>query len=304
MSDSHLKALGRNLFRWYLNKFPLRDGKARLYDRLHASLAPKERYVTAALDKGFTMKFDLQDPEQLKIYFYGHYHERYETLLIQRVLEQGDVFWDIGANIGYFVLAAAAALANTGKVVAFEPMAAAWQNLTDNLALNSFTNIRPVRLAVSETRGEAVLYSAGDFADTSANIFLAKEAEGKKEVIQTITLDEFAREMSKLPPTLIQMDIEGAELAVLKGGRDLIRSARPLLMIELEPKTLKALGLSKADFLAELSPYGYQPAFLKKGKWQVTQDLEAVKGRNIFWFIPELPRHRHKAARIPIHGDY
>ncbi len=303
MSDNPLKALGRNSFRWYLNKFPLRDGKANLYDRLHASLAPDERYVTTALDKGFTMKFDLQDPEQLKIYFYGHYHERYETLLIQRVLEQGDAFWDIGANIGYFVLAAAVALENTGEVVAFEPMEAAWRNLMDNMALNDFTNIRPVRLAVSDTSGEAVLYSAGDFADTSANIFTAKEVGGKEEVCQTITLDEFARDLSVLPPTLIKMDIEGAELAVLRGARELIRKAQPLLMIELEPKTLRALGLSKADFLAELAPYGYQPAFLKKGKWQMARDLEAVKCRNIFWFNPDLPRHRHKAARIPIQGD-
>jgi FkbM family methyltransferase len=302
MMPKPLKSISRELFRWYLNKFPLRDGKAYFYERLNETLMPEERCITAPLDKGFRMKFDLKDPEQRKIYFYGHYHERYETLLIERVLEEGEAFWDIGANVGYFVLAAAAALGNTGEVVAFEPFSVAYQNLLDNLALNHFTNIRPVKLAVSDTHGEVVLYASSDIADTSANIFMAKEDQAGQEVIQTITLDEFSQEMARLTPTLIKMDIEGAELAVLKGGRETIRASQPLLLIELEARTLRALGLSKADFQEELAPYGYQPAFLKKGTWQICQDLEAVKGRNIFWFNPDLDRHRHKAARIPIHG--
>jgi len=297
-----LKTICRELFRWYLNKFPLRDGKAYLYNLLNSSLVPAERYIIAYLDKGFRMRFDLKDPEQRKIYFFGHYHERYETLLIERILKEGEAFWDIGANIGYFVFVAAAILRNTGEIVAFEPFSVAYKNLIENLALNNFTNIRPVKLAVSDTSGEAVLFAFGDIADTSANIFMPKEGQTGQEVVRTITMDEFSRGFARLKPTLIKMDVEGAEMAVLRGGRETLRTSQPMLLMELEKKALKALGLEKCDFQMELSPYGYKPAFLKKGKWQMCRDLETVKGRNIFWFNPDLPHHRIKAARIPIYG--
>ena len=139
MPDSWLKSAprGRNLFRWYLSKFPLRDGKAYLYERLHARLTPPDRYAVVRLDKGFFMKLDLADPEQLKVYFYGHYHERYEADLVQRLLTGDDVFWDVGANVGYFTLVAATALNHRGGIVAFEPGKNAYARLTENLALNA-----------------------------------------------------------------------------------------------------------------------------------------------------------------------
>jgi hypothetical protein len=67
MPDSRPKSAFRGIFRWYLSKFPLRDGKAFLYERLHAGLTPPERYAVVRLDKGFFMKLDLADPEQLKV---------------------------------------------------------------------------------------------------------------------------------------------------------------------------------------------------------------------------------------------
>jgi len=56
MPENWLKPLARKLFRWYLSKFPLRDGKAFLYVHLHAGLSPLDRFVAVRLDKGFTMR--------------------------------------------------------------------------------------------------------------------------------------------------------------------------------------------------------------------------------------------------------
>ena len=53
MSETPCKSASRALFRWYLSNFPLRDGKAYFYERLHHRLMPAERLVTATLDKGF-----------------------------------------------------------------------------------------------------------------------------------------------------------------------------------------------------------------------------------------------------------
>lgn len=300
MPENWLKPAARRLLRWYLSKFPLRDGKAFMYAHLHAGLAPEVRYATVTLDKGFRMNLDLKDPEQLKVYFYGHYHERYEAALVERLLADGDVFWDIGANVGYFTLVAATALADRGQIVAFEPGKNAYARLTANLALNTYSNIKTFQVAVSDREGEAVLHVAGDIADSSASLFPAGGVQAGSEVCRTVALDHFLAQEGLRPPTLIKLDAEGAELAVLQGAQNLIAQAPPLFLMEMEEKNLKAAGTSKAAIQQFLTGFGYQAAHLRKGRWYETHDLDLVKGRNIFWFQPEYLPHRAKAVRLPV----
>jgi FkbM family methyltransferase len=304
MPDSRPKSAFRGIFRWYLSKFPLRDGKAYLYERLHAGLTPPERYAVVRLDKGFAMKLDLADPEQLKVYFYGHYHERYEADLVQRLLSGDDVFWDVGANVGYFTLVAATALANRGQIVAFEPGKNAYARLTENLALNPYQNIQTFPVAVTDREGEAVLHLAGDIADSSASLYPAAQAQAGQEVCRTVALDQFLRTEGLRPPDLIKLDAEGAELAVLQGAQRLLADSPPLWLMEMEEKTLQAAGASKASVAQCLAGYGYRAAHLTKGRWYAAADLAIVKGRNIFWFNPNIPAHRQKAARLPVQGNY
>ena len=300
MPDSWLTAVGRNLFRWYLSKFPLRDGKAYLYERLHAGLTPPERYAVVRLDKGFSMKLDLADPEQLKVYFYGHYHERYEADLVQRLLSGDDVFWDVGANVGYFTLVAATALANRGQIVAFEPGKNAYARLTENISLNSYQNIQTFPVAVTDQEGEAVLHLLGDIADSSASLYQAGDTQAGQEVCRTVALDHFLDSEGLRPPDLIKLDAEGAELAVLQGAAGLINNSPPLFLMEMEEKNLVAAGASKTAVAKFLTGWGYRAAHLRKGRWYATADLAGVKGRNIFWFNPTVPAHRQKAARLPV----
>jgi FkbM family methyltransferase len=302
MSDSWLKSGFRAIFRWYLSKFPLRDGKAFLYARLHVGLAPNNRYVIARLDKGFRMKLDLKDPEQLKVYFYGHYHERYEADLVAGLLKEGDVFWDIGANVGYFTLVAATALKGSGQIIAFEPGKNAYARLTENISLNPDQNIKAYPLAVSDKEGEAVLHVSGDIADSSASLFQTGSAQTGHEVCRTVALDHFLTAEGLHPPTLIKLDAEGAELAVLQGAKRLILQFPPMFLMEMEEKNLQAAGTSKADIQDFLESCGYRAAHLSKGRWYATVDLPAVKGRNIFWFNPGVEAHRRKAATLPVIG--
>jgi len=303
MPDSRLKFALRGLFRWYLSKFPLRDGKAFFYERLHAALRPPDRYALVRLDPGFCMNLDLQDPEQLKVYFYGHYHERYEAALVRRLLSEDAVFYDVGANIGYFTLVAAAALAHHGQIVAFEPGRNAYQRLTENVALNPYRNIRTFPVAVSDREGEAALQVAGDIADSSASLYPAGRSRGHPEVCRTVTLDRFIRAEGLRPPQLIKLDVEGAELAVLQGARDLLAASPPLLLVEMEEKNLRAAGASKVQIAQFLTAYGYRAAHLRKGRWRAAADLAGVKGRNIFWFNPDLAAHRRLATRLPVEGE-
>jgi FkbM family methyltransferase len=300
MPEGWLTAAGRNLFRGYLSKFPLRDGKAYLYERLHGRLRPADRYAVVRLDKGFRMKLDLNDPEQLKVYFYGHYHERYEAGLVQRLLKDGGVFWDVGANVGYFTLVAATALAGRGQIVAFEPGNNAYARLVENISLNPHGNIKTFQVAVNDREGEAVLHVSGDIADSSASLYPAGPAQGLGEVCRMVCLDHCRREENLSAPDLIKLDVEGAELAALTGARELMAATPPLLLVEMEEKNLRAAGVSREAIRQFLAGYGYRAAHLRKGRWYATADFEGVRGRNIFWYNPDLLAHRRAAVRLPV----
>ncbi len=244
------------------------------------------------------MELDLLDPEQRKVYFFGHYHERYEAALVAGVLEPGEVFWDVGANIGYFSLVAAAAVGERGEVAAFEPGAAALARLRENVSLNSFPQVRIYHLAMADVDGEAVLYRTGGIADSSASLYPAAAGGAAGETCTTVTLDGLLKKEDLRPPDFVKLDVEGAELAALRGGAQILADFQPLLLVEMEEKNLQAAGASKAAIQTFLQGYGYRVAHLRKGRWRPLDDVNDTRGRNIFWFNPEIPKHREKAGRV------
>jgi hypothetical protein len=153
---------------------------------------------------------------------------------------------------------------------------------------------------VSDRAGEARLYRAEDIADTGASLYGPGPEAAPYEVCRTVALDDFCREQGLPFPALIKMDVEGAELAALKGAAGLLAAAQPLLLLEMEDKTLAAAGASRRLIQELLRPLGYRAAFLRKGRWRRTDDVGAATGRNIFWFNPDLPLHREKLRLVPV----
>jgi FkbM family methyltransferase len=301
-SQKRLIPLARAAFRWYLRRFPWRDGKAFFYRHLHEKLAPPCGWVITPLDRGFILRLDLGDPVQRALYFFGDYDERREADLITQLLAPKEIFWDVGANLGYFTLLAAAVLKNTGQVVAFEPGHTAYAQLTANLALNSFTNILTCPLAVTDREGETVLYSARGLADGRANLFQAGAGQTARERVRTVTLDGWRTGQHQPRPDFIKLDVEGAELAALTGARDILAEREPLLLVEMKEAIFQALGTDRNAIQDFLRPQGYRPAGLVRGRWRLHRDVRGVVSRNVLWLKPDLPRHREKAARGQIGG--
>jgi FkbM family methyltransferase len=302
--DHWLTSLAREAFRWYLRRFPLRDGKAFFYKLLQGRLAPAEGWATARLVRGFSLRLDLADPDQRKMYFYGDYDERREAKLIQRVLAPGEVFWDVGANLGYFTLLAATRLGNTGRVVAFEPGQRAHERLTENISLNPCTNILVCNVAVTDQAGEAVLYSQPGLADGRANLYRAGDEQTESEPVRTVSLDGWRKQQGQPGPDFIKMDVEGAELAVLKGAEETLAASAPLLLVEMKEGIFQALGLDRNAIQELLGRHGYRPAGLERGRWRPYREVGEIISRNVLWLKPDLPRHREKAARVPLRGSW
>jgi FkbM family methyltransferase len=297
-----LTSVAREGFCWYLRRFPWRDGKAFFYRHLHGKLAPPSGRAATRLIRGFTLELDLADPVQRRLYFFGDYDERREADLVSRVLEKGEVFWDVGANLGYFTLLAATALSHTGQVAAFEPGGSAFAALARNISLNPFTNIRAFKMAVSDREGEGVLYSVQGQADGRANLFQPGVEQTGSETVRTVTLDGWREQQGLALPAFIKLDVEGAELQALTGARETLAAGEPLLLVEMKEAIFTALGTGRLEIQAFLAALGYRPAGLFRGRWRLCRDVGEVTSRNVFWLKPDLPRHREKAKTVPIGG--
>lgn len=206
----------------------------------------------ASIGAGVRVRADLGTPLGLRLYRYGFCDP--EADVIRRLLAPGDVVIDGGANIGLFTLTAAAAVGPKGRVLACEPAGETMALLRANVKLNGFDWVELHERGLAEHSGVETLYTFGPGAGLSS---FAPAAEGRAEEIPIATLDEIAGP-AFYGVRLVKLDIEGAELRALQGGRRLLESARPVLMLEMEPDHLARQGASVEAIQELLSGLGYR----------------------------------------------
>ena len=145
------------------------------------------------------------------------------------VLKKGHVFYDIGANAGYFSLLGATLVGPEGHVYAFEPLPQNGERLKKTMEENQVRNYTLVMQAVNDASGTRALY-LGDGNQRRASL-LPWKGEART-FVDTITLDQFVRDDNW--PNLIKLDVEGAEIQVLQGGRRVLSDERaPIWIIEI-----------------------------------------------------------------------
>jgi FkbM family methyltransferase len=239
------------------------------------------------------MALDLAESAQREIYYFGTY-ERKESALVRRLLRPGDAVWDVGANVGYYTLLAAACVGPEGRVVGFEPFPAATRRLEANVRLNGFDHVRCVQAAVADTEGRATLFHDGAQPDGVASLLRA--GQGLLEVTcTTLSLDRFQAESGERPPRLVKVDVEGAEMAVLMGAAGLLSGAEaPMLLVEMEESHVTWRGASRADIQEMLTRWGFVGLHREGRRWRRFRDVRWVRQRNLFWVKPGDRVHRER----------
>jgi len=146
-------------------------------------------------------------------------------------VQAGDTVFDIGANVGIYTLLFSERVGSEGRVVAFEPSARNVSYLRRHLWLNGATNVSVVEAAVSATTGIA-RFEPGDDASTGR-----LDVSGMFEVATT-AIDAFV-EFSAQVPSLLKIDVEGAEVDVLHGALATLNRLHPRILLATHSKTLK-----------------------------------------------------------------
>ncbi len=195
------------------------------------------RTGTDRADPPIQMSLLLRDRIARAVFLYGTY-EICTTRLVQAFLRAGMTFVDVGANIGYYTLLAARAVGKAGLVYAFEPNVAVRSRLEENLRLNGLLGQVHIRqLAMARSSGESAFYRSV-VSDNSglSSILPGGGRSDDAELVPCVSLDDFAAALpGRRPIDLMKIDVEGAEMEVLAGGRGVLaRDDAPAIIFESE----------------------------------------------------------------------
>ena len=198
-------------------------------------------------------------------------------------LGAGDVFYDIGANVGFFSLVAARLVGSRGRVYAFEPVPFIADSVEANAARNRFGNVTVLVVAVGAETGTRELFMSShpggatlSAADASADVVGTLQ-------VPTVAIDELVAGGRARPPTVVKIDVEGAELDVIGGMARTMQTFGPVLLCELDDAAPEGLARKLRRFRETLEEHGYEVTVLERSytgvDWQVAHLLAQPRGR-------------------------
>jgi FkbM family methyltransferase len=202
-------------------------------------------------------------------------------------------FLDVGALHGIFSLAFTQG--RTGATaVAVEPSPLAWEVLQANLRLNREARVTPVQAAVGAAPGTLIMRSLWH------HLLAAPEAVDDPEAVELPlrTLDSLCGELA-FRPDMMKIDVEGYELAVLRGAREILRNSRPILFLELHPERIVQLGGSLPEISALLTELGYRIFDLRSNPVSQAR-LAELYSVSRFCCRPSEPPSTHAQAGLPL----
>jgi FkbM family methyltransferase len=175
------------------------------------------------------------------------------------VLQPGDTAIDGGAHSGKHTIPMARAVGHNGRIFAFEPSPEPYGRLSTNLEQSGATNVTAIQKAVSVTADDDVTFLVFPERPGVSGFQRRTDAAGQLEAeeitVRTTTLDAYAGEIGNLG--FVKLDVEGAELHALLGGREVIGHNRPVVHVEASYVSWDAFGYGPREFLAYAREYGY-----------------------------------------------
>jgi FkbM family methyltransferase len=268
---------------------PKRDGLLRRAHRLTRNSRFPIRNVRMRL--GHTMAVDLRSGTEWHSFFTGEYDDRLIRAAL-RLVVPGRAVLDVGANIGFWSVPLGLACKRAGTACfAFEPCPSNASRLRRNVHLNGLDEFVTVHeFALSDRRGEMALSLREDFADgaETGNAALVDAPSTRFATIPVALrrLDEvWAQREEQIG--LVKLDVEGHELPVLEGGRQVLQRHRPVILCEWNTG-YRATGTrhDPHPINALLQSLHYSCALHDGSRWRQVSAFHSDRGLDDLFLIP------------------
>jgi FkbM family methyltransferase len=188
---------------------------------------------------GIRYELNLNEVIDSSIYFLGTYEPDLVSI-IKRLIKQGDVILDVGANVGCHALLFSKLAGPQGRVIAFEPTTWAFQKLKRNRELNLEVCTKNLVLEKMAIADRSVKSQPVQFR-SSWRLFGPKE-QVEHELVDILTIDEYLEKHELARVDFIKVDVDGYEYKVIKGALRTLQVQKPVLMIEFGHYTLERVG--------------------------------------------------------------
>ena len=232
----------------------------RMFDPESRKDRDTKRYQTVL--QGIPVQFSAEG-KYSNAYFFPRYadgrlHEKNVTEMLVDALRGASCFVDVGTNLGWYTCIAATQMPR-GTVYGFEMDDLNYELLCRNSQLNGCRNAELFHLAVSDRPGVVTYERRG----TRPSSFFRLQTEGSRSrssrlvSVQSAALDDLFFDGAKVPPDVMKIDVEGAEMSVLRGMQRILREFRPKLFLEVHPAVLHQFGSSTPEILAFLMDHDY-----------------------------------------------
>jgi FkbM family methyltransferase len=217
----------------------------------------RDKWVAAPVMGGkYLMWIDLGD-RYVSLGCLADSYDGVGTQFVKGVLREGNVFVDIGANVGWYTLLAASIVGDGGTVHCFEPRPQTVDHLAQTIALNRLERCVTLhRCGLSDADGEMMLVWSPSSGNPGGSHLAGEVPPGMRgENVALTTLDGL-----KLPRLdFLKIDVEGAEMRVFAGGRKTIEQCRPVILSEISPEMLSRVsGSSTEAYFSYFAGLGYR----------------------------------------------
>ncbi len=278
----------RKKLRWFLLSIWVQYGY-RLLQKCgidHITLT-SENKAWVRLPSGISVSYmDIAAGEVLDGTVYQGTYEDHLWNTIQSRLPDNGVFFDIGANIGWYSLHAACL--SKARVFAFEPGKTALQYLKRNILLNGLSENITLTEKVVGLEDETCHFSNDTVGHALNHVLTEGEVGINSCDLQSVSIDKFVSDHQISRIDLIKCDIEGGELKFLQGAHNTIQRFHPLLLLEVNSNWCKRQGYSPQEIheLLDALDYEYQ-VISSKGKFICTYDFhtDLQKGENVLFSL-------------------
>jgi FkbM family methyltransferase len=187
---------------------------------------------------GATVYFDMVEPLQTQSFI--------------KIIKPGDIIFDVGANVGYYTALGSKLTGAQGKVYSFEPSIRNISYLYRHVEINKLNNVTIIPSACSDSPSILnFIESSNTATGRLENSEISGTSGTKVTIIPTVTLDAIADKIKKLP-NVLKIDVEGAEVAVLKGAEKIISVAKPAIFLSVHSEKLRTTCLTY------LRTFGYE----------------------------------------------